>query len=129
MFKDKHAKAAEELQTLTDLVAPKSQYANYRKVLKELKPPAIPFLGVYLTDLTFIDLGNPDYLPESHFINMDKRRKVHAVIKEIQLYQMNPFKFEENVEDMEHHWEGQALGDNALYERSLIVEPREDEDD
>ncbi len=97
--------------------------------MKELKTHANPFLGVYLTDLTFLDLGNPDYLPESHYINMEKRRKVHAVIKEIQMYQMHPFTFEENVEDLEHHWEGQALNDNALYDRSLIVEPREDEDD
>ncbi|OZJ01865.1 hypothetical protein BZG36_05434, partial [Bifiguratus adelaidae] len=30
-------------------------FANYRSRLKQAAPPALPFLGVYLTDLTFID--------------------------------------------------------------------------
>ncbi|KAJ2999907.1 hypothetical protein HDV02_001426 [Globomyces sp. JEL0801] len=47
--------------------------------------------GVFLTDLTFCDLGNPDFLPESHFINFDKRRKVYSLIKEIQKYQLTPY--------------------------------------
>ena len=45
-----------------DTVSPKGQYSNYRKSLKELSRPAIPFLGVYLTDLTFIELGNQDFI-------------------------------------------------------------------
>jgi hypothetical protein len=44
-FEDKYPKVFEEYESLSDLVSPKSQYANYRKVLKTLIPPAIPFLG------------------------------------------------------------------------------------
>ncbi|RKO92664.1 ras guanine nucleotide exchange factor domain-containing protein, partial [Blyttiomyces helicus] len=84
-------KISESYEEVAALVSPKGQYANYRKVLKDLKPPAIPFLGVYLTDLTFIELGNPDFLPDVHAINFEKRRKVHGVIKEIQSFQRTPY--------------------------------------
>ncbi|KAJ2827784.1 Ras guanine nucleotide exchange factor bud5 [Coemansia erecta] len=36
-------------------------YANYRGLLRRSQPPLLPFLGLYLTDLTFLDDGNPTY--------------------------------------------------------------------
>ncbi|KAJ2852018.1 Ras guanine nucleotide exchange factor bud5 [Coemansia brasiliensis] len=36
-------------------------YANYRNMLRRSQPPLLPFLGLYLTDLTFLDDGNPTY--------------------------------------------------------------------
>ncbi|KAJ3072957.1 hypothetical protein HDU98_002544 [Podochytrium sp. JEL0797] len=79
---------------------PKGQYASYRKEMKDIKLPAIPFLGLFFTDLTFLDLGNPELLPnpadanptrQARLINFDKCRKIHAVIKEIQKFQASPF--------------------------------------
>ncbi|OLY83345.1 Ras guanine nucleotide exchange factor I [Smittium mucronatum] len=46
-----------KLQIATD---PSRNYAQYRAVLKKSSPPLLPFLGLYLTDLTFICDGNPD---------------------------------------------------------------------
>ncbi|KAJ3214118.1 hypothetical protein HK099_007016 [Clydaea vesicula] len=86
-FADKFPKTSEAYREVAELVSPSGQYSNYRKTLKEQTPPTIPFLGVYLTDLTMIDIGNSGYLPDSHYINFDKLRKVYAVIKEIQYYQ------------------------------------------
>ncbi|KAJ1822634.1 Ras guanine nucleotide exchange factor bud5 [Coemansia sp. RSA 2598] len=36
-------------------------YANYRELLRKSQPPLLPFLGLYLTDLTFLEDGNPTY--------------------------------------------------------------------
>ena len=34
----------------------------YRQCLGAATPPCIPYLGVYLTDLTFLEEGNPDFV-------------------------------------------------------------------
>ncbi|KAJ3042258.1 hypothetical protein HDV00_007624 [Rhizophlyctis rosea] len=131
-FIDKHPKIHEAYEEVADVVTPKGQYANYRKVLKDLQPPAIPFLGVYLTDLTFIELGNPDFLPDSHFINFEKRRKVYTVIKDIQSFQRTAYSITP-VQGILDFYQGlrmdQLKDADALYDLSLVVEPREESDD
>ena len=49
------------------------------------------FLGVFLTDLTFIEEGNPDKL--GGLINFKKRLYVYNVLNEIQNYQKVFFFF------------------------------------
>ena len=36
-------------------------YAEYRSQLRNAQPPSLPFLGLYLTDLTFCYEGNPSH--------------------------------------------------------------------
>jgi len=54
-------------------------YSRIRKTLKNLDPPIIPYMGMYLTDLTFIEDGNPNYLrvdpPRDDIINFEKNEK------------------------------------------------------
>nr|KAJ3420229.1 hypothetical protein HK105_005931 [Polyrhizophydium stewartii] len=141
-LEDKHPKLTEAYKELADLVSPKFQYANYRKALKEMQPPAIPFLGVYLTDLTFIELGNPDFLPDTHYINFDKRRKVYALIREIQRFGQVPFalvpvpQIQDFLKKLGEKkgtpvgWEETPLmTEDELYEQSLLIEPKEEESD
>ena len=35
-------------------------YRSYRELLHSITPPCVPYMGVYLTDLTFVLDGNPD---------------------------------------------------------------------
>ncbi|KAJ2805149.1 hypothetical protein H4R21_001368, partial [Coemansia helicoidea] len=44
-----------------EAMSPTHNYANYRSLLRRTDPPFLPFLGLYLTDLTFIEDGNPTY--------------------------------------------------------------------
>lgn len=74
---------------MCDIVSPKHQYAKYRKTIKSVKN-GIPFLGVYYTDLEFIRIGNPTFLPNS-FINWKKQSQVYSLIKEIKSYQNSCF--------------------------------------
>ncbi|KAJ2409211.1 hypothetical protein GGI10_004725 [Coemansia sp. RSA 2530] len=46
---------------LHDAMDPDHNYANYRAILRRSQPPLLPFLGLYLTDLTFLEEGNPTY--------------------------------------------------------------------
>jgi len=57
--KDKMWPMFEECRQIMDSAG---NFSNYRKVVVNSDPPIIPYLGVYLTDLTFIEDGNKDYL-------------------------------------------------------------------
>jgi hypothetical protein len=144
----------DEYEKLSAIVSAKGQYANYRRELKDIRLPAIPFLGVYLTDLTFVELANPDFINSTprRLINFDKRRKVGAIVKEIQHYQTScgythvPMdgvrKFFNSLGGRYHSSNSNAiskvsgsssaftlLGEEQLYARSLVLEPRESEDE
>lgn len=124
---------------LQDLVSPKFQYANYRKYLKDMSVPAIPFLGVYLTDLTFLDLGNSDFLPDTNYINFEKRRKVFNLIREIQKFQQVQYPLQPvpQIQDfMKSLGESKSADDpnalmteDQLYEKSMEVEAKEESSD
>jgi son of sevenless len=46
-----------------------------REALRSCKPPCIPFLGMYLMDLSHIEEELPDFTPEG-FLNLGKEQMV-----------------------------------------------------
>lgn len=85
------------LQIYTELksyINTKSNYKILRDAIHSANPPIIPYLGVYLSDLTFIEDGNSDYV-FGDLINFDKRRFLANVITEIQQYQQTPYSLQE----------------------------------
>lgn len=46
-----------------------------REALHRCDPPCIPYLGIYLTDLSFIEEGTPDFTPDG-LLNFSKMRMV-----------------------------------------------------
>lgn len=46
------------LQELQELIDHRKNYGELRKRLQAQSAPCIPFIGIYLTDLTFVDVGN-----------------------------------------------------------------------
>ena len=88
-------------------------------------------LGVYLTDLTFIEDGIASVVKNSNLINFTKRTKTAEVIRDIQQYQNVPYSLQPVPELQEYILEHmRAAGDvHEMYDRSLQVEPREREDE
>ena len=82
----------------------------------------VPYLGVYLTDLTFIEDGNSDFLPapENHMINFDKRRKISKSITEIKMYQQIPYFLMDISQIQDFLLQVQGLDEKMLYKRSLV---------
>jgi hypothetical protein len=39
-------------------------FRGYRTIINEVRPPLVPYLGVHLSDLTFIHMGNPDLVED-----------------------------------------------------------------
>jgi len=104
-----------------------NNFKNLRTALHTLQPPCIPYLGMYLTDLTFINDGIPLYLPETCLINFDKCRKVSASVLEIMQYQQTPFCLQP-VEDIQSYLTQleakHTQTDDEIYKLSLVLEER-----
>ncbi|KAI7172164.1 guanine-nucleotide dissociation stimulator CDC25, partial [Hortaea werneckii] len=103
----------------------------YRESLHKAQPPCIPFFGIYLTDLTFIEDGIPSIIKKTQLINFAKRSKTAEVIRDIQQYQNVPYGLQPVPELQDYILRNmQSAGDvHEMYERSLQVEPREREDE
>ncbi|PGH04420.1 hypothetical protein AJ80_08531 [Polytolypa hystricis UAMH7299] len=124
------AKTNATLEQMRDLIASTKNFAEYREALHLANPPCVPFFGVYLTDLTFIEDGIPS-LTQSHLINFNKRAKTAEVIRDIQQYQNAAYQLQPVPELQEYILSNmQAAGDvNSMYDKSLEIEPREREDE
>lgn len=82
-------KYMELMKNLEHLMENKQNYKNYREKLAKLKQSGdstLPYLGVYLRDLTFIEEGNATTL-EDGLINYEKIQLVGQVIREVQFFQ------------------------------------------
>ncbi|KAJ5782545.1 hypothetical protein N7457_004319 [Penicillium paradoxum] len=118
------------LENMRRLMASTKNFGEYRETLHLANPPCIPFFGVYLTDLTFIEDGIPSLTP-SELINFNKRAKTAEVIRDIQQYQNVPYLLQPVGELQDYILSNlQGAGDvHDMYERSLEIEPREREDE
>jgi len=110
------------LADLENLMSASGSYSNYRTALHEVNPPCVPFLGTYLTDITFIEDGNADYM--DGLINYRKREMVYGVIRDIQQYQQQAYAFP-MVDGIAHYLtELPSNDEETLYALSLLREPR-----
>ncbi|PUU74035.1 ras guanine nucleotide exchange factor domain-containing protein [Tuber borchii] len=124
------------LDHLRAVIDVSKNHAVLRARLRGHVPPCLPFLGTYLTDLTFIDVGNPSKRPVSEgsakqLINFDKHVKTARIISELQRFQI-PYRIAE-VSEMQEWIDAQidrvhnskTADVQHLYRRSLLLEPRE----
>lgn len=138
-------KRKEMLRTLQKLVEPSQNNKILRTRLHDHVPPCLPFLGMYLTDLTFVDIGNPATKQMSlgneresqrgsglTVVNYDKHTRTAKIIGELQRFQI-PYRLTE-LYDMQDWLSAQINrvreGDQGkiqvtYYRKSLLLEPRE----
>jgi len=67
------------LEKLQELVSVANKFKSLREAQENSDGPCIPYLGVYLGDLTFIEDGNPEFTLDG-LINFDKYRMVAQII-------------------------------------------------
>ncbi|KAL2145143.1 hypothetical protein VTI28DRAFT_7893 [Corynascus sepedonium] len=119
------------LETMRKLMGSTKNFGEYRETLHAANPPCIPFFGVYLTDLTFIEDGIPSVIKKTNLINFAKRAKTAEVIRDIQQYQNVAYSLQPVPELQDYILSNmQAAGDvHEMYDKSLQIEPREREDE
>jgi len=120
------------LESLKKLMDRNKNFSNYREQLHSVNPPCVPYLGIYLTDLTFIEDGNPDRLKNNDkLINFSKQSKTADVIREIQQYQNQVYCLQDVPELQTYLKESleRIEDDSDMYDKSLMLEPKEREDE
>jgi len=111
------------LQMLEQKLSAIGSYRDYRVTLKSVDPPTIPYIGVYLGDLIFIEEGNPDEL--EGLINFNKCRLTYKVIAEIQQYQHLGYdSLSIDASLISYLKQLTFTGEKELFELSLLREPR-----
>lgn len=90
----------------------------------------IPYLGIFLFDLTMIHTIHSEKMPNTQLINFDKKRKEFEILAQIKLLQgaANAYRL---VEDpIFDRWFASVLvlNDNEAHERSCQLEPPEHKD-
>jgi uncharacterized protein YeeX (DUF496 family) len=138
-------KRKEMLATLQRLIEPSQNNKVLRTRLHDHVPPCLPFLGMYLTDLTFVDIGNPATKQMSMgnenqdqrssgltVVNFDKHTRTAKIIGELQRFQI-PYRLTA-VPELQDWLSAQISkvreGDQGkiqvtYYRQSLLLEPRE----
>jgi hypothetical protein len=109
------------LKSLSDLMD--KAFKTYRVRLASATPPCVPYIGLWLTDLTFLDDGNPEFV--EGLVNFKKMRKLADTIMLIQQYQ-NDWYCLAPVEAIQTYLlDLPSVGEQEAYERSTDVEPRD----
>jgi son of sevenless-like protein len=108
---------------LTDLMSSLSNFRHYRRHIKTVEPPAIPYIAVTLKDLTFIEDGNPNFR-QNGMVNFEKMTMLANVFAHIQKYQMHEYPFVEVPETKDLLTKNLYVikGDKELYRHSTMCE-------
>ncbi|XP_012945561.1 rap guanine nucleotide exchange factor 1 [Aplysia californica] len=89
----------EVLQELCQLIDSSSSFRVYRQTLSETPPPCIPYLGLILQDLTFINIGNQDKLPEGS-INFAKHWQQFNILDSMRRFRTSCYQFKRSEKIM-----------------------------
>ncbi|XP_026994089.1 ras-specific guanine nucleotide-releasing factor 2 isoform X2 [Tachysurus fulvidraco] len=122
------AKISKQTRALMDklqkTVSSEGRFKNLRETLKNCNPPCVPYLGMYLTDLAFIEEGTPNFTEEG-LVNFSKMRMISHIIREIRQFQQTPYRIEHQPKVTQYLLDKALIMDeDTLYDLSLKIEPR-----
>lgn len=127
-WKDLPDKFKATYQEIEDMLSNFQNYKNYRRELDkadDMMAPTLPYLGVFIRDLLFIEEGNADRL-ENGMVHFQKMSMVANLIAKIQQFQLHSYNLKP-VEEIQTFFlrqqDGLILDDDTLFEYSKIYEP------
>ncbi|XP_043947991.1 ras-specific guanine nucleotide-releasing factor RalGPS1 isoform X1 [Drosophila biarmipes] len=120
--KDRHS-----FERLSDIFSDQDNWANLRSYLESLRLPCIPYLGLFLTDLIYIDLAHPH---KGGLEPEQRRNKMNNILRVISNYQQSDYKHLQKHEATQKYLtsiryieELQNIFEEDQYKRSLNLEP------
>ncbi|XP_060590659.1 rap guanine nucleotide exchange factor 1-like isoform X2 [Ruditapes philippinarum] len=114
------------LKEFCQLIDSSGSFRAYRHALSETDPPCIPYIGLILQDLTFINIGNQDCLPDGS-INFAKRWQQFHILDNMRRFRDKKCNYDlkrkkEIVEMFDNF--ADYLGEEALWQISEEIKPR-----
>eukprot|EP01092_Planopodium_desertum_P015494 TRINITY_DN8241_c0_g1_i1.p1 TRINITY_DN8241_c0_g1~~TRINITY_DN8241_c0_g1_i1.p1 ORF type:complete len:121 (+),score=12.91 TRINITY_DN8241_c0_g1_i1:34-363(+) len=109
---------------MREITDPIKNHANYRAAIENSEVPAVPYVGIFLTDLVYIDEGNKDFIGDK--INFKKQELVFGVLKKMRVFQARGYDYvrlEPLARLLTHVPFHKA---KEAYEISLLIQPRKD---
>jgi hypothetical protein len=114
-------------ENLRKIFSSEKNFQNYRQTMAEKNDlPRLPYLGVFLTDLTFIDDSNRTFI-NNGLINVEKTKLYSGVISNLMKWTSGKYNFKINAKLQDFLSEKAEVWDEQnAYRISLMREPRED---
>ncbi|XP_015041261.2 guanine nucleotide-releasing factor 2 isoform X2 [Drosophila pseudoobscura] len=114
----------EEVRSFCALIDSSSSFRAYRQALAETNPPCIPYIGLVLQDLTFVHVGNQDYLSKG-VINFSKRWQQYNIIVNMKRFKKCAYPFRRN-ERVIRFFENfkDFMGEEEMWQISEKIKPR-----
>jgi len=109
--------------SLNQLMAPDSNFKVYRELLKKETQPRVPYLGRYLTDLTFAEDATPLF-SSTGLINFWKCRSISQIVHDVTAHQKQPYCFHVVPEIQIYLQQSKGLTEKALLKLSRKLEPK-----
>ncbi|CDW57275.1 RasGEF N and RasGEF domain containing protein [Trichuris trichiura] len=83
--------ALNQLADYSALIDSSQSFKAYRAVLADTKPPCLPYLGLILQDLTFVHVGNSDFLQQDQklpnkVVNFTKRWQQFMILDNVRRF-------------------------------------------
>jgi type II secretory pathway pseudopilin PulG len=122
-----NTRSMDKFAELQALVSIENNWSKSRAAIAESKLPCVPYIGLFLKDLIFLEDGMPQMLDAaSETINFSKQRKIARSILSFARYQDPPSGY---ADDMKTEWIGflselSFLGEAAMEKFSNEIEPK-----
>nr|XP_049702319.1 ras-specific guanine nucleotide-releasing factor 1 [Helicoverpa armigera] len=112
------------IERMQTIISSECRFRILRDALHRCDPPCIPYLGMYLSDLSFIEEGTTNYTPDG-LLNFSKMRMIAHVIREIRNFQQTPYKIDHIPKVCEFLLDKTlVIPEERQYTLSLELEPR-----
>lgn len=130
-FEKVRPKSRTKYAEMHELMSSSGSFKFYREALGTATPPIIPYMGMYLTDLTALDEVHKNTLEPGHpdYINFSKRVQIAAIMKTILEQQGAEYALQpiETIQEwllaqLELHG---STSEDTLFNTSLATEPRD----
>ncbi|XP_065345854.1 guanine nucleotide-releasing factor 2 isoform X5 [Cloeon dipterum] len=119
-----HRQITEGLKEYCALIDSSSSFRAYRQALAETQPPCIPYIGLVLQDLTFVNIGNSNALPDGA-INFSKRWQQFNIVENMKRFKkcQYHFKKQERILALFNNFDD-FLCEESMWQISETIKPR-----